>query len=80
MFQPGAFTNGRAGNWNAVTWLPNPPGQPVQDFDTALVFTNTAAIASTNDLGLFVLNRVELRAQSVNLAGNQLFFAGNAPQ
>lgn len=77
--QPNAFTNGSAGNWNAVTWLPNPPGKPVQDFDTLLVFTNTAAVASTNDLGQFVLNRLELRGRPVGLAGSQLFFAGTAP-
>lgn len=77
--QPNAFTNGSAGNWNAVTWLPNPPGKPVQDFDTMLVFTNASSVASTNDLGLFVLNRIELRSQPVRLSGSQLFFAGTAP-
>jgi|GEM_PF-6521835 len=73
---PTTFTNFTAGAWNAVTWLPNPPGQPLAGFNTTLIFTNNTAINSTNTLGFFLMNRLNLNNQSVTLAGDSLFFIG----
>jgi autotransporter-associated beta strand protein len=73
---PTTFTNSLAGAWGAVTWLPNPPGQPMADFATTLVFNNGSAINSTNNLGLFLLNKLQLVSQSVTLSGDGLFFIG----
>ncbi len=74
---PTVFTNTAAGNWSAVTWLPNPPGQPISAPATVLVFTNGTAIASTNDGGLFLLNTLDLLNQSVTLAGGELYLIGS---
>ncbi len=74
---PTAFTNTTAGAWGAVTWLPNPPGQPIADFATTLVFNNGAGIASSNNLGFFLLNKLQLINQSVTLSGDGLFLIGS---
>ncbi len=60
-----------------MTWLPNPPGQPIADFATTLVFNNGAGIASSNNLGFFLLNKLQLINQSVTLSGDGLFFIGS---
>jgi autotransporter-associated beta strand protein len=76
---PTNFTNNTAGNWNTVTWQPNPPGKPISDFTTVIQFTNSSAISSTNDTGGFILNQLQFSNQSVNLGGDPLILAGSSP-
>lgn len=77
---PPIYTNTAAGAWSAVTWLPNPPGQPASGPDTTNVFNNTGTINSTNDLGGFTLNHLLFAGEAVNLAGNALVLGGAAPR
>lgn len=72
---PTTFTNTAAGAWSAVTWTPT--AQPVSDFATTLVFNNSSAINSSNNLGFFLLNKLNLNNQAVTLAGDGLFFIGS---
>ena len=76
---PTTFTNTSAGNWSAVTWNPNPPGQPVAAFATTLILNNATAIASTHNLGAFLLNNLQLNNNAVTLSGDSLYFAGTSP-
>ena len=76
---PTTFTNTSAGIWNAVVWTPNPPGQPVQAFATTLILSNTSAVASTHNLGTFLLNKLQFTNQAVTLSGDSLYFAGTSP-
>ncbi len=73
------YTNTVAGNWNTVTWLPNPPGRPTSGTQTATIFANGVPINSTNDMGSFTLNQLLFAGQAVNLAGNPLVFDGVTP-
>jgi autotransporter-associated beta strand protein len=72
---PTTFTNIAAGGWGAVTWTPT--AQPISDFVTTLVFNNGSAISSSNNLGFFLLNKLNLNNQAVTLAGDGLFFIGS---
>ncbi|MGB8170134.1 MAG: autotransporter-associated beta strand repeat-containing protein [Chthoniobacteraceae bacterium] len=73
------FVTFTAGNWNAVPWIPTPPGQPVSSSTAELVFQNNSAIASSNNMGTFTLNKLRFPNQSVTLSGNALNFSGTAP-
>ncbi len=75
--QPTTFTNVTAGSWNTVTWLPNPPGKPVADFTTTLVFNNSGSISSANDLGVFLFKALQLNGPAVSLSGDPLFLSGS---
>jgi autotransporter-associated beta strand protein len=77
---PPVYTNNAAGNWSAVTWLPNPPGAPISGTCTTVVFANSTGIYSTNDLGAFTLNQLIFAGQPVNLFGNALVLDGASPQ
>ena len=74
-----SFINLTAGNWNAVTWIPNPPGQPTPSSTAAVDFQNSSAIASSNNMGTFALNKLRFLNQSVTLSGNALNFSGSGP-
>ena len=76
---PTNFTNNTAGNWNSVTWQPNPPGKPISDFTTVIQFANSSSISSTNDMGAFILNQLQLNSQGVNLGGDPIILAGTSP-
>jgi autotransporter-associated beta strand protein len=73
---PTTFTLGLGGLWNSATWAPNPPGKPIAAFDTTLIFNNGSTITSTNDMGTFVLNKLQLNGAGFTLNGDGLFFAG----
>ncbi len=74
-----SFINITAGNWNAVTWIPNPPGQPAPGSTAVVDFQNSSPIASSNNMGTFALNELRFLNQSVTLNGNALNFSGTAP-
>ncbi len=74
-----SFINLTAGNWNAVTWIPNPPGLPTPSSTAVVDFQNSSAIASSNNMGTFALNELRFLNQSVTLSGNALNFSGTAP-
>jgi autotransporter-associated beta strand protein len=74
-----SFINITAGNWNAVTWIPNPPGQPAPSSTAIVDFQNSSPISSSNNMGTFALNQLRFLNQSVTLSGNTLNFSGTAP-
>ncbi len=74
-----SFINITAGNWNAVTWIPNPPGLPTASSTAVVDFQNSGAVASSNNMGTFALNELRFLNQSVTLSGNALNFSGTAP-
>jgi autotransporter-associated beta strand protein len=74
-----SFINVTAGNWNAVTWIPSPPGQPAPSSTAIIDFQNTAPIASNQNMGSFALNQLRFFNQSVTLSGSALNFSGTAP-
>ena len=74
-----SFINLTAGNWNAVTWIPSPPGQPAPSSTAVIDFQNSSAIASSNNMGTFALNKLRFLNQSVTLSGNALNFSGTSP-
>ena len=76
---PTIYTNSISGNWNTVTWQPNPPGKPTSGIFTTNIFNNGAAINSVNDMGSFTLNQLIFANQTVNLSGDALVFDGLSP-
>ncbi len=74
-----SFINVTAGNWNAVTWIPSPPGQPAPSATAIIDFQNSAPISSNNNMGTFALNKLRFLNQTANLTGNTLNFSGTAP-
>ena len=75
--RPTTFTCTTAGGWGNVTWSPNPPGQPLQGASTVLVFNNSTAISSQNNLGTFLCHALQLNNRAVALTGGALYFTGN---
>ncbi|MFM2242049.1 MAG: hypothetical protein RLZ97_904, partial [Verrucomicrobiota bacterium] len=71
---PTVFTTASAGNWSAAIW---DPFVPVSAFATNIVFNNPAGITSTQNLGGFLLNQIQLTGQGVTLGGDTLFFSGS---
>jgi autotransporter-associated beta strand protein len=74
-----SFINITAGNWNAVTWIPSPPGQPAPSSTAIVDFQYSSRNSSSNNMGTFALNQLRLLNQSVTLSGNTLNFTGTAP-
>jgi autotransporter-associated beta strand protein len=73
---PTTFTTASAGNWSTATWAPQAPFSGVA---TTIVFNNSAAIASTDNLGTLIANRLQLSNAAVSLSGDSLFFLGSSP-
>jgi len=71
---PTVFSTASAGNWTAAAW---DPFLPVSAFATNIVFNNPAGINSTQNLGGFLLNRIQLTGQGVTIGGDTLFFSGS---
>jgi autotransporter-associated beta strand protein len=73
---PTVFTTASAGNWSSAVWSPS---NPVAAFATTIVFNNSTGITSSQNLGGFLLNQLQLTGQGVTLAGDTLFFSGTSP-
>ena len=68
-----------SGNWNSVTWYPNPPGIPSPGNTAIIDFGNSSAITSTNNMGSFTLNQMRFFGSGVTLTGSALAFSGATP-
>ncbi len=73
---PTIFTTASAGTWSAATWTPS---APVTAFATTIVFNNTGSISSSQNLGSFLFNKLQLTGQAVALTGDRLYLSGTAP-
>ena len=73
---PTTFTTASAGTWSSATWSPT---NPVAAFATTIVLNNSSSISSTQNLGSFLFNRLQLTGQGVTLGGDRLYLSGTAP-
>ena len=73
---PTTFTTASAGNWSTAIWSPT---NPVAAFATTIVLNNTGSISSTQNLGSFLFNKLQLTGQGVALTGDRLYLSGTAP-
>ena len=73
---PTTFTTASAGTWSTAVWSPQ---QPFSAVETTVVFNNSAAIASSDDLGTLIVNKLQLSSAGVTLSGDSLFFLGSSP-
>jgi autotransporter-associated beta strand protein len=73
---PTTFTTASSGSWNTATWTPSPP---IAAFATTIVLNNGAPIASTQNLGSFLFNKLQLTGQGVTLTGDRLYLSGTSP-
>ena len=73
---PTTFTTASAGNWSTATWSPT---NPVAAFATTIILNNTGSINSTQNLGSFLFNKLQLTGQGVALSGDRLYLSGTAP-
>ncbi len=73
---PTTFTTASSGSWNTATWTPTPP---IAAFATTIVLNNGTPIASTQNLGSFLFNKLQLTGQAVTLTGDRLYLSGTSP-
>lgn len=73
---PTTFTTASAGTWSAAVWSPQ---QPFSAVETTIVFNNSTAISSSDDLGTLIANKLQLTNAAVALSGDSLFFLGTSP-
>ncbi len=72
----GSYTNSATGNWSeSGSWAGAAPGAGGAA-DTEIVFSSSG-VNSTNNLGNFLLNRLEFAAGAATLSGNALVFTNN---
>ena len=73
---PTTFTTASAGTWSTAIWTPT---NPIAAFATTIVLNNSGSITSTQNLGSFLFNKLQLTGQAVALSGDRLYLSGTAP-
>ena len=73
---PVTFTTNNPGTWSAATWTPS---NPIAAFTTTIILNNSNAINSSQNLGSFLFNKLQLTGQAVNLTGDRLYLSGTSP-
>lgn len=73
---PTVFTTASSGNWSTAVWTPM---SPLAGFATSVVFNNSSSISSSQNLGTFLFNNLQLSGAAVALSGQAIYLSGSSP-